>query len=71
MDLIAPDNAFADELQKFIQHLSEPFRPIALDCVCFGLRISECIDADMLGVLKSWKQAAQFSGQDDWFLHPR
>jgi integrase len=91
--------------KKFIQHLSEPFGTIALVCVCFDLRISEClalkwsdidwlngklrvqraivkqrvddvktaysqrlmtIDADMLGVLKTWKQAAQFSGQDDW-----
>ena len=32
-----------EEFQKFIQHLEEPFRTIALVCVCFGLRISECL----------------------------
>jgi len=32
-----------DEFQKFIQHLQEPFRAIALVCICFGLRISECL----------------------------
>ena len=27
----------------FIRHLEEPFRTIALVCICFGLRISECL----------------------------
>lgn len=26
-----------------VQHLEEPFRTMALLCVCFGLRISECL----------------------------
>lgn len=32
-----------DEFQKLITHLGEPFRTMALVCVCFGLRISECL----------------------------
>jgi integrase len=47
----------ADEFRRFIQHLDEPFRTMALLCVCFGLRISEALalkwkDVDWLnGVL--------------------
>jgi integrase len=42
------------EFQSFLQHLREPFNIIALLCVCFGLRISECLalrwdDGDWLG----------------------
>jgi integrase len=32
-----------EEFQLFLQHLEEPIRTIALVCVCFGLRISECL----------------------------
>src|SRR5262249_4905827 len=32
-----------DEFQKFIEHLSEPLRTMALLCCCLGLRISECL----------------------------
>lgn len=32
-----------DDFQKFAEHLREPFRTIALMCVCCGLRISECL----------------------------
>ena len=32
-----------DEFQRFIQHLREPFRTMALLCCCLGLRISECL----------------------------
>ena len=32
-----------EEFRKFVQHLEEPFRTMALLCVCFGLRISECL----------------------------
>jgi integrase len=32
-----------EEFQRFIQHLDEPFKTIALVSVCFGLRISECL----------------------------
>jgi len=38
-----PRSLTVDEFQKFAQHLGEPFRTIALLCVCFGLRISECL----------------------------
>jgi integrase len=38
-----PRSLTVDEFQKFIQHLEEPFRTIALVCICFGLRISECL----------------------------
>jgi len=43
-----------EEFQKLCEHLEEPFRTIALLCVCFGLRISECLalkwsDLDWLG----------------------
>jgi len=31
------------EFQEFVQQLEEPFCTIALVCVCFGLRISECL----------------------------
>jgi len=39
----APRSLTVDEFQRFVRHLSEPFRTIALVCVCFGLRISECL----------------------------
>ena len=32
-----------DEFQRFAQHLDQPFRTIAMLCVCLGLRISECL----------------------------
>jgi integrase len=32
-----------EEFQRFVKHLSEPFRTVALVCVCFRLRISECL----------------------------
>src|SRR5262249_34757022 len=38
-----PRNLTVEEFQKFVQHLGEPFRTIALVCVCFGLRISEAL----------------------------
>jgi integrase len=38
-----PRSLTVDEFQKFIAKLAEPFRTIALFCVCFGLRISECL----------------------------
>ncbi len=90
-----------------MRELEEPVRTIALVCVCFGLRISEClglkwcdvdwlngalsversivrqrvgdvktiysgrtmsVDAEMLAVLKSWKQATQFAADTDWIF---
>ncbi len=38
-----PRSLTVDEFRKFAQHLEEPFRTMALLCVCFGLRISECL----------------------------
>lgn len=38
-----PRSLTVEEFQKFIQHLGEPFRTMALLCVCFGLRISEAL----------------------------
>jgi integrase len=38
-----PRSLTVDEFRKFVQHLEEPFRTMTLICVCFGLRISECL----------------------------
>jgi integrase len=38
-----PRSLSVEEFQRFVKHLSEPFRTVALICVCFGLRISECL----------------------------
>ena len=38
-----PRSLTVNEFQQFIQHLEQPFRTMALLCVCFGLRISECL----------------------------
>ncbi|MFL6303188.1 MAG: tyrosine-type recombinase/integrase [Candidatus Sulfotelmatobacter sp.] len=38
-----PRSLTVAEFQKFITHLGEPFRTIALLSVCFGLRISEAL----------------------------
>ena len=38
-----PRSLTVDEFQRFVQHLGEPFRTVALGCVCFGLHISEAL----------------------------
>jgi len=38
-----PRSLTVEEFQRFVQHLEEPFRTMALICVCFGLRISEAL----------------------------
>jgi integrase len=38
-----PRSLTPEQFREFIKHLEEPFRTIALVCVCFGLRISECL----------------------------
>ena len=38
-----PRSLTVEEFQLFLEHLEEPIRTIALVCVCFGLRISECL----------------------------
>ena len=49
-----PRSLTVEQFQKFVSHLEEPFRTMALVSVCFGLRISECLalkwsDVDWLG----------------------
>ncbi len=102
-----PRSLTVEEFQKFVAELKEPARTIAVVCVCFGLRISEClglkwsdvdwlggklrvergivrqkvddvktiysgrmmsIDADMLALLKSWRQATEFATDSDWIF---
>ena len=38
-----PRSLTGEEFQQLVQQLQEPFRTMALVCVCFGLRISECL----------------------------
>jgi integrase len=38
-----PRNLTVEQFQQLSGQLKEPFRTIALMCVCFGLRISECL----------------------------
>ena len=38
-----PRSLTVGEFQRFVGHLDEPFRVMALSCVCLGLRISECL----------------------------
>ncbi len=38
-----PRSLTVEEFRQLIEHLSGPFRVIALACVCFGLRISEAL----------------------------
>lgn len=38
-----PRSLTVEEFHLFLERLEEPFRTIALVCVCFGLRISECL----------------------------
>jgi integrase len=38
-----PRSLTAEQFQKLYAELREPFQTIALMCVCFGLRISECL----------------------------
>ena len=102
-----PRSLTVHEFRSFAQKLAEPFRTMALLCVCLGLRISEClalkwsdvdwldsklrvergivcqqvddvkseesrkeltIDGELLTAVHTWKQAAQFSGSDDWMF---
>jgi integrase len=102
-----PRSLTVEEFRLLVSHLKEPFKTLALMCVCFGLRISEAlalkwadvnwldgtlrvergivqqvvddvktddsrktltISADLLGVLKAWKQITQFSAPEDWIF---
>jgi integrase len=51
---LQPRSLTVEEYQQFVGQLGEPVRTISLVCVCFGLRISECLglkwsDVDWLG----------------------
>ncbi|MGH9543673.1 MAG: tyrosine-type recombinase/integrase [Terriglobales bacterium] len=37
-----PRSLMVEEFRNLLAHLEDPFRTMALVCVCFGLRISEC-----------------------------
>jgi integrase len=102
-----PRSLTVEQFRNLLKHLREPFHTMALVCVCFGLRISEClalkwsdvdwlnrrllversavrqrvddtktiysnrplaIDAEMLEVLKAWKQTTQFPADTDWIF---
>ena len=38
-----PRSLTVEEFQRLVRQLEQPFRTMALVCVCFGLRISECL----------------------------
>ena len=38
-----PRSLTVEEFQQLVEQLEEPFRTIAVVCLCFGLRISECL----------------------------
>jgi integrase len=38
-----PRSLTVEEFQRFVHHLSDPFRAVAVVSVCLGLRISECL----------------------------
>lgn len=102
-----PRTLTVEQFRLLMSHLREPFKSLALMCVCFGLRISEAlalkwadvdwlngtlrvergivqqvvddvktedsrktltIADDLLNVLKSWKQATEFSAPVDWIF---
>ena len=102
-----PRSLSEDEFRKFLAQLQEPIHVIAVLCVSFGLRISEClalkwsdvnwlnstiqiargivrqrvgpvktneserkmaVDPELLAMLRTWKQLAQFATEDDWMF---
>jgi len=102
-----PRSLTVEQFRLLISHLHEPHGTIAIMCICFGLRISEClalrwsdidwlngrlrvkrgivernvddvktdesrkslvIAKELLGRLKMWKQATEFSAANDWIF---
>lgn len=49
-----PRSLSVEEFQRFVAQLHEPFRTIALLCLCLGLRISECLALKWSDV--NWKE---------------
>ncbi len=65
-----PRSLTVEEFQRFFFRLEEPFRTMALLCVCFGLRISECLalvwsDVDWLNGKLSVERAIVRQHVDD------
>ena len=63
-----PRSLKVEEFQRFLYRLQEPFRTMALICVCFGLRISECLalrwsDVDWLNAQRQARHCAATSGE--------
>jgi len=102
-----PRSITVEEFRLFLERLAEPYRTMALVCICLGLRISEAlglkwgdvdwldstlqivrgmvrqhegktktdesesklaVDPEMLQVLKTWRQATEFSSDEDWMF---
>jgi integrase len=66
----APRSLTFEEFQKFVSELPEPFRTMALLCLCLGLRISECLalkwaDVDWLSSKISVERAIVRQRVDD------
>jgi len=71
-----PHSLTVEDFQKFLQHLDESFRTISLVCVCFGLRISECLalkwsDVDWLNGNLSVQRGIVRQRVDDVKTKPR
>ncbi|HET7441116.1 MAG TPA: site-specific integrase [Terriglobales bacterium] len=65
-----PRSLTVDEFRSFAENLGEPFRTIALLCVCLGLRISECLalkwsDVDWLGSMLTVERGIVAQQVDD------
>ena len=65
-----PRSLTVEEFQQLLEQLEEPFRTMALVCVCFGLRISECLalkwsDVDWLNSMLSVERGIVHQVVDD------
>jgi integrase len=65
-----PRSLTVEEFQQLVGQLEEPFRMMALVCVCFGLRISECLalkwsDVDWLNGMLSVERGIVHQVVDD------
>jgi integrase len=65
-----PRNLTVEQFQKLYKELKEPFGLMAMLCVCFGLRISECLalrwsDVDWLGATLNIERGIVEQNVDD------
>jgi integrase len=65
-----PRNLTVEQFQKLHKELKEPFGLMAMLCVCFGLRISECLglrwsDVDWLGAMLNIARGIVEQNEDD------